>query len=364
LVSIDVGFEPDRVLVVSVDVKKGTPTEESRRLFYERMTEAVAAAPGVESAAVSLAMPGGNSAWTPWIELSDGTALPQGPNGVYANRVTAGWFQTMGTRVLAGREFDVTDRIGSGRVAVVNQAFAERFLKDHNPIGRTIFQRGSPDDPREPLEIVGVVQNAMYRFLKESPPPTIYTPLGQMSDPLPATLNLSVRAEGVPATTLARNVAGTILGVEKDVALTFRTLSDQVAAQYAQERLVAWIASIFGGLAVLLAALGLYGITAYTVARRRFEIGIRMALGAAPGSVMRLVLARVIMLVVGGVTLGLPGSIWSAQFTSSMLYSVEPGDTVTLTGSCVLLIAVAMFAGWLPARRAARIDPAIVLKDA
>jgi predicted permease len=364
LISTDVGFEPDRVLVVSVDVGKGAITEESRRLSYERMREAVAAAPDVERAALSLAMPGGNAAWTPWVELSDGTALPQGPNGVYGNRVTAGWFQTMGTRVLAGREFDVTDRIGSGRVAVVNQAFAERFLKDHNPIGRTIFQRGSPDDPREPLEIVGVVQNAMYRFLKESPPPTIYTPLGQMSDPLPATLNLSVRAEGVPATTLARNVAGTILGVEKDVALTFRTLSDQVAAQYAQERLVAWIASIFGGLAVLLAALGLYGITAYTVARRRFEIGIRMALGAAPGSVMRLVLARVIMLVVGGVTLGLPGSIWSAQFTSSMLYSVEPGDTVTLTGSCVLLIAVAMFAGWLPARRAARIDPAIVLKDA
>lgn len=182
-------------------------------------------------------MPGGNSAWTPWIELSDGTALPQGPNGVYANRVTAGWFQTMGTRVVVGREFHVADRTGSPRVVVVNQAFAERFL-------------------------------------------------------------------------------------------------------------------------------GLYGVTAYTVARRRFEIGIRMALGAAPGSVMRLVLARVIVLVSGGMALGLIGSIGTARFIRSMLYNVEPGDAVTFAGSCALLITVATLAGWLPARRAARIDPTNVLKDA
>jgi predicted permease len=364
LASIDVGFEPERVLVVSVDVKKGRPTEESRRLFYERLIEAVAAAPGVERAAVSLAMPGGNSAWTPWIELSDGTALPQGPNGVYANRVTAGWFQTMGTRVLAGREFSAADRAGSAGVVVVNQAFAERFLKDHSPLGRTIFQRSSPGGLREALEIVGVVQNAMYRFIKEPPPPTIYTPFAQMPGPLPATVNLTVRAERIPARTLARDVAGKILSVEKDVSLAFRTLFDQVAAQYAQERLVAWIAAIFGGLAVLLAALGLYGITAYAVARRRFEIGIRMALGAAPGNVTRLVLARVITLVAAGVILGLFGSVWTTRLTRSMLYGIQPGDALTLSGSCVLLIAVATLAGWLPARHAARIDPANVLKDA
>jgi putative ABC transport system permease protein len=363
LVSADVGFESDRILVVSLDTERSATTPD-RRQSYERMLESIETAPGVASAGASLAMPGGNSAWTPWIELSDGTALPQGVNGVYANRVTAGWFQTLGTNILSGREFTTTDRIGSPGVVIVNQAFAERFFKGRNPLGRTIFQRSDPDGPRELLEVVGVAQNAMYRFIKEPPPPTIYTPLAQMPDPLPAAISLSICAEGIPAPALSRSVAEKVLAVESDAALTFRTLSDQVAAQYAQERLVAWIATIFGGLAVLLAALGLYGIAAYAVVRRRTEIGIRMALGAAPGSVMRLVLARVIMLIAAGVFCGLVGSAWTAQFTRSMLYNVEPGDRVTLIGSCALLMAVALLAAWLPARRAARIDPASVLKDA
>jgi putative ABC transport system permease protein len=363
LVSADVGFEPDRILVVSLDTERGTTTVD-RRQSYERMLEAIETAPGVARAGASLAMPGGNSAWTPWIELSDGTHLPQGPNGVYANRVTAGWFQTLGTTILTGREFTTSDRIGSPGVVIVNQAFAERFLKDRNPLGRTIFHRSDPDGPRELLEIIGVAESAMYRFIKEPAPPTIYTPLAQMPDPLPASINLSIRAEGLPAAALSRSVAEKILAVERDAALTFRTLSDQVAAQYAQERLVAWMATIFGSLAVLLAALGVYGIAAYAVVRRRAEIGIRMALGAAPGSVVRLVLARVITLIALGVLCGLVGSVWTTQFTKAMLYNVEPGDTATLIGSCALLIAVAFLAAWLPARRAARIDPASVLKDA
>jgi putative ABC transport system permease protein len=364
LASTNVGFERDPVLVVSVDLQEGALREESRRQSYERILEAVETLPGVARAGASLAMPGGNSAWTPWVELTDGTPLPQGPSGVYANRVTAGWFQTLGTKILSGRDFTTGDRIGSPEVVIVNQAFAERFLNGRNPLGHTILQRSSPAGPRQLLQIVGVSENAMYRFIKEPPPPTIYTPLAQMSDPLPASISLSIRAEGVPAPTLARDVANKVLDVERDVALTFQTLSDQVAAQYAPERLVAWIAAIFGGLAVLLAALGLYGTAAYAVARRRAEIGIRMALGAAPGNVVRLVLARVTVLVAAGVVFGLAGSLWIAQFTRTMLYNAEPGDTVTITVACALLIAVTLLAGWLPARRAARIDPASVLKDA
>jgi predicted permease len=364
LASTGVGFEVDRVLVVSVDLQEGPLREKHRRQSYERILEAVETLPGVGRAGASLATPGGNSAWTPWVELSDGTPLPQGPSGVYANRVTAGWFQTLGTKILSGREFTPGDQIGSPAVVIVNEAFAERFLGGRNPLGHTILQRDSPAAPRQLLEIVGVSENAMYRFIKEPPPPAMYTPLAQMSDPLPASISVSVRAEEVPAPTLARDVANKLLGVERDVALTFRTLSDQVAAQYAQERLVAWIATSFGGLAVLLVAVGLYGTAAYAVARRRAEIGIRIALGAAPGNVVRLVLARVTVLVVAGVVFGLAGSVWTAQFTRTMLYNVEPGDPVVITLACVLLIAVTLFAGWLPARRAARIDPASVLKEA
>ena len=362
LVSADVGFEPDRILIVSLDMERATTTAD-RRQSHERVLEAIETAPGVASAGASLTLPGGNSAWTPWIELSDGTHLPQGPNGVYANRVTAGWFQTLGTKILTGREFTTSDRLGSPGVVIVNQAFAERFLKDRHPLGGSIFQRSDPDGPRELLEIVGVAENAMYRFIKEPAPPTIYTPLAQMPDPLPATVNLSIRAEGIPAPVLSRTVAEKVLAVERDAALTFGTLSDQVAAQYAQERLVAWIATIFGGLAVLLAALGLYGMATYAVVRRRAEIAIRMALGAAPWNVVRLVLARVITLIVAGVLCGLVGSVWTTQFTRSMLYNVEPDDSAAWFGSCAVLVAVAFLAAWPPVRRAARIDPARVLKD-
>lgn len=363
LVTTDLGFEPDGVLVVQLDAGGGISNEERRRRSYQRILEALETVPGIASAGASLAMPGGTSAWTPWIELPNGAALPQGPNGVYANRVTAGWFQTLGTKILRGREFTTSDRVGSPGVVIVNQAFADRFLPDPSPIGRTIFQRSSPDGPRELLQIVGVAENAMYRFVKEPPPPTVYTPLAQVRDPLPATIALSIRAEGVPPNTLARVVAEKILTIQSDAALTFRTLSDQVAAQYAQERLVAWIATVFGGLALLLASLGLYGIAAYAVVRRRAEIGIRIALGAAPESVVRLLVARITVLIAIGLLFGLVGSALTTQFTKSMLHNVEPVDPVTLMGSCALLIAVGLLAAWLPTRHAARPDPASVLRD-
>lgn len=362
LAAIDVGFEPDRVLVVTVDAGRSAATTEQRGALYDRVNRAVTATDGVTSAGLSVAMPGGNSAWNPWIELPDGTALPQGPNGVYANRITAGWFRTLGTTVLAGREFDAGDRTGAPGVVVVNEAFVREFLKDKQPLGRTMFQRTDAEGPRQPLEIVGIVQNAMYRFLKESPPPTIYTPVAQMADPLPATVSLSVRSREGPTATLPRNVAQAIGRVDRDISLTFRTLSDQVNAQYAQERLVAGVATFFGALALLIAALGLYGVTAYAVTRRRFEIGVRMALGATAASIMRLVVARVWMLVGGGMALGLVGSLWTAPLIRSMLYGVEPLDTVTFGAAFVVLFAVAALAGLLPARRATRVDPLRTLR--
>ena len=355
LASIDVGFDRDGVLVAAVDSK-------GSRESAARMVEALETIPGVRRASASLAMPGANSAWTPWVALSDGTTLPQGPNGVYANRVTAGWFQTMGTPIRAGRDFSENDRRGSRGVVIVNASFAERFLNGP-PLGRTIVVRTRPDGPGEALEVVGVAEDAMYRFVRESPPPTIYTPLAQSPDPMPPAINFSVRADRTADAMLRADVTGRILQVEPNAALSFRTLSDQVTAQYAQERLVARLAAAFGGLAVLLAALGLYGLAAYSVARRRAEISIRVALGAAPARVVRLMLARVAVLIGAGALLGLAGSLWTTRFIRAMLFNVQPGDAPTLILSCALLIAVALTAAWLPARRAARIDPASVLKQ-
>ena len=360
LTGVELGFDRDRILIVTILSRKSASPPAERARLYDRVTSAVAALPGVERAAMSLVMPAGNAAWVPSIELDEGTVLPQ---DIYANRVDPEWFATLGTRLIAGRAFDARDRRGAPAVVIVNEAFAQRFLKDPRPLGRTIVQRTAGDGPRRPLEIVGVVENAMYRTVKEAPPPTIYVPLAQLDEPPPVNITLSVRTETPSAAALVHAISGTIAVIDPALSLTFRTLSDQVGAQYALERLVARVAAIAGMFALLLAALGLYGTTAYGVARRRFEIGIRIAVGASPRQVLRLVLARVIGQVAAGVALGTLAALWAMPLIGTLLYGVPPRDAAIFAGASVLLVAVAGFAGWLPARRASRLDPAVVLRS-
>jgi putative ABC transport system permease protein len=208
--------------------------------------------------------------------------------------------------------------------------------------------------------------DAVYRALREPVPPTMYIPVAQFEDdrqPPPPSASISVRSTiGSPAL-LARSLGAAIGDVNRDLALTFRLLSDQVNASLTQERVVAMLSGFFGALALLLAGLGLYGVTSYAVSRRRTEIGIRMALGAAPTGVVTLVLSRVSVLVGIGVIVGAAVSVWASKFVATLLYGLEPRDPVTLAGASITLAAVGALAGWLPARRASRIDPAQVLRD-
>ena len=178
-----------------------------------------------------------------------------------------------------------------------------------------------------------------------------------------ANVNISVRSSAGSPTLLAPRVAAALTGVDRNLTLTFRLVQDRVDASLTQERLVAVVTGFFGTLALLLAGLGLYGVTSYAVTRRRAEIGIRMALGAEPAGVVRLVLVRVFVLVALGVISGTAVSWWSAQFIASLLYDLQPRDPVTLMSAAVTLTAVGAIAGWLPAFRASRIDPAQVLRD-
>ena len=204
----------------------------------------------------------------------------------------------------------------------------------------------------------------MYRFVRESPPPTVYLALAQAADDLPRNLSLSVRTREQHAAILSKQVAVAIGDVDRSLSLTFRTLSDQVSAQYAQERLVATMAAFFGFLALLLAALGLYGLAAYATAQRQFELGVRLALGASPVSVVRLLLGRLAILVVGGAALGMLGTLWAGQFVRSLLFGVEPSDGATVAAACIVLSLVAAVAVWVPARRASRFDLTKLLRDA
>jgi len=209
---------------------------------------------------------------------------------------------------------------------------------------------------------VGYVKDAVYRSLRDPVPPTMYIPIPQQADP-PSSLAISVRAAGGPPALLTRSVADALTGVNRDVAITFRPLAEQVNNSLVQERILAMLSGFFGGLALLLAALGLYGVTSYAVSRRRTEIGIRMALGAQPGGVVRLVLRRVALLVAAGIVVGGAATLATARFVSALLYGLQPRDPLTLVAAVLVLGTIGALAGWLPAWRASRIDPARVLRD-
>jgi len=304
--------------------------------------------------------------WNNRVQVPGAVTLPERQSASNFNAITPGWLTTFGTPLVAGRDVAEADRKGAPPVALVNQAFAKKFLNGANPVGRTVVASAGTPFAESPREIIGLVADAVYRSLREPIPPTMYVPLAQFDDsrrPPPPTMSISVRAQSGPPALVARGVAAAIGDVNHDLALTFRPLADQVNASLTQERLVALLSGFFGALALLLAGLGLYGVTSYAVTRRRAEIGIRMALGAAPSGIVRLVLARVTLLVAFGVAVGAAVSVWAARFVAALLYGLEPRDPVTLIGSAVALATVGALAGWLPAYRASQIDPAAVLRD-
>ena len=286
-------------------------------------------------------------------------------NGVFANRVTAGWFDALGTGLRAGRTFDERDAFGTTAVAIVNESFVRRFLNNQPALGQTIFElEGGPGSAKRRLEIIGVVEDAMYHMLKATPPPAFYTPLSQeTSTAFGGTVYLSLRARSNQPLALSASVANQIGVVDPTIAITFRTLSDQVQSQYRQERLVAGISSFLGGFALLLAAVSLYGIVALAVAQRRFEVAVRAALGANQTRLLIAVLARIVARVCVGLIAGLIASLWASRFVGAMLYGIEPRDTWTFVSAAALLVSVAALAAWLPARRVLRTDPAQVLKE-
>jgi predicted permease len=366
LANLHLGFDRDRVLLVNINAQRTDIPPADRLATWARIRERVLAVPGVAAAAVSFVTPVSGNTWNNRIEVSGSVSLPERQRQSNFNAITPGWFTTFGTPVLAGRDFNEGDSKNAPPVIVVNQAFAKKFLNGANPIGHTVVLGVGSRAPSPPRQIVGLVADAVYRALREPVPATMYSPVAQFDDrraPPPASVSISVRsAAGSPAL-LARSVGGAIGDVNRDLALTFRLLSDQVNASLTQERVVAMLSGFFGALALLLAGLGLYGVTSYAVSRRRAEIGIRMALGAAPAGVVRLVLGRVTVLVAIGVLVGAGMSLWAAKFIETLLFGLAPRDPGTLAAGSVVLALVGALAGWLPAHRASRIDPAEVLRD-
>jgi predicted permease len=367
LANLPLGFEPDRVLVVTLNAQRARIAAEERLAVFDRVRQSVRAVPGVAGASLSFITPVTGGGWNGNVDVSGMPLLAGRQAMTFKNAITADWFDTFGTPLVAGRSFTDADRRGAPLVAIVNQAFVRRFMNGASPIGHTVRDRGVPGLTNKdvPKEIVGVVADAVYRNLREPIPPTLYVPLAQLNDSFTVpSLSLNVRSDTGSPALLSRSVAAAVASINSDLDVTFRPLGSLVDASLTQERLIATLSGFFGGLALLLAGLGLYGVTSYAVNRRRSEIGIRMALGAAPGGVVRLVLHRVALLVGAGVIAGVLVSLWAARFVDTLLFGLAPRDPMTLAAAALILSAVGALAGWIPARRASRIDPAQVLRDA
>jgi putative ABC transport system permease protein len=368
LANLDLGFDRDRVLVVKVNTEQAQIDRDGRLPVFERVLERIQVLPNVVEAGLSTVTPVSGQGWNTSVDVSNTPRLDDRQAQTFRNAVTPRWFAALGMRLIAGRAFADSDRKGTPPVVIVNQAFIRHFLNGQDPIGRTVqrrlmFNRNQPNAARPPTrEIVGVMADAVYGNLREPIPPTMFEPLAQREESLGAEMALIVRTAGSP-TTDVRGIASAIRDVDADLAITFRPLADYVRASVARERIIAMLAGFFGGLALLMASLGLFGLTSYTVERRRPEIGIRMALGAAPSGVIRLVLSGTAGLVAIGIIVGGTLSLWAARFVGSLLYQVEARDPVTLAGAAATLAVIAAGAAALPAYRASRIDPATVLRE-
>jgi putative ABC transport system permease protein len=261
-----------------------------------------------------------------------------------------------------GRDFTDGDRVGTPLVAIVNHAFVRRYRLGPQPIGRTVRLGESSGETR--YEIVGLVGDAVYTSPRDGIVATMYVPLAQR-DPraFGRPVFLTINAAPGHRATVERDVAAALARAEPTVAFTFRTFDQFIDATVTQERLIAILSSFFGGLALLLAGIGLYGIVAQAVRTRQGEIGLRMALGAQPAEIVRLVFRRVSVLIVVGVAFGLAGGLWAARFVGPLLFQVEGRDAATFAGATGVLVVAGVLAAWLPARRAARLDPATVLRE-
>ncbi len=280
-------------------------------------------------------------------------------NNTDGNQVGSEYFNALGMPMVMGRGFGPRDTPQSQAVVVVNETLARNLYPGVSPIGRHVAIEG---EKRPDLEIVGVVKDAKYQSLRDKPTAMFFVDLEQ--NKIPDTFNDLVVRVAVKPEALMSQIRAAIHAVDPNLAVwDVMTLSEAVDRSLGQEKLLAKLASFFGALALLLSSIGLYGVMAYSVARRTNEIGIRMALGAQPGAVLGMVLRESLVVVGLGLIAGIPAALACGRYVSSQLYGLAPNDPVTIVGAAALLIAVALIASYLPARRAALLDPLTALRE-
>jgi predicted permease len=365
LVSLEgqnLGFDQHHLLLFAIDPQRNGYEGERLMDFYARLQARLQALPGVESASMSLEAPVYGNTWIVNVPVSvDGQKAEPGPS-IYAdwNMVGPSFFKTLGLPLMLGREIESRDKATSPKVAVVNEAFTREALQGRNPTGHRVrFPFSFERNPE--YEIVGLVQDARYASLRRAPVPTIYIPYTQLPTLLEG-LSFELRTAGNPLA-LVPTVRRAVHDVDPDLPISdVRTQTQQIAETLMQERLFGRLSSFFGGLAVLLACAGLYGLISYATNQRTHEIGIRRALGAQRRDVLRMVVGQGFKLALSGLVIGGSGALALTRYLSSQLYGVKPNDPMTFVTVSVLVLAVTLLASYLPARRATKVDPIVALR--
>jgi putative ABC transport system permease protein len=357
LTTLNVGFLQTGILVTTVDFDRLHLPEERYTEYKRDLVKHVQAMPGVESAADAMLVPFGGSTWNDEV-LNEGSEADAG--SAWMNYLGPGYFSTIGTQLLAGRDFDDRDTATSVKVAIVNQAFVQKILKGADPLGRRFRIHEPPGKPRPLYEIVGLTKDNKFQDMHEEFLPFMYFPATQQEKPSPDD-QILIRSS-LPLASLMASMKQIIGDVNPGIDLDFKIFKTRIHDSLLQDQLMATLSGFFGFLAALLAAIGLYGVISYMVVQRTKEIGIRMAIGAERVDVLGLILREAGLLTVTGLVIGAGLALGAAQAAKSLLYGLKPRDPITLVAAVVVLSAVAAFASFWPAYRASKLDPLIALR--
>jgi predicted permease len=354
--NVDTGYDRRNVLMVSVDAGlAGYPSDRAGAVYAEILRR-LRALPEVKSAAASVVRPVDDQFYlVDRVNEVDGRPLPEGSAiRVEWNATSPAYFSTLSTPIVSGRDFDLRDNETAPPVVIVNQSLAKRAFPDRNPIGHRL---GS-------ATIVGVVKDSLYTGARDQPGPMLYHPLFQHGRDQEFRWGfVSFELRYASQSNLLDEVRREVAAVDRNLPIfRARTLLAQTEQSMLKERLLATLSSVFGALALLLACVGLYGLMAYAVARRTSEIGIRLALGARPGRILWLVLRETFALTLAGVAVGVPLALWAARYARSVLFGIGAADPLTMAVTVATLIGTAVLAGYVPGRRAVRVDPMVALR--
>jgi predicted permease len=360
LATADPGFRREEVLLVSADIRGATVPPDARLAIDQDILNRLRTLPGVRSASASQMTPVSGYTWNELLRVDGFTPKTEDDGLSWANAVGDGYFDTLGIPLLAGRDFDARDSRTAPRVVIVSESMARHFFGTPAAVGRVV-QKEEGSSWSKPIEVIGVVGDTKYRSLRDSAQPIMYFPRSQEAAEA-QNVTFELRVAGATAS-LVPSVTRAIAEVNPRITFDVTTLEQQLGESLALSRSVATLSGFFGALAVLLATIGLYGIMAYMVARRRNEIGVRIALGAGQSRVVRLVLGEVGRIIAAGVIAGLILSLGITRLMASFLYGLTPNDPATLIGSMILLVVVGVAAAALPARRAANLDPVEALRE-